>query len=183
MRIRPREYPGEGTHTESDGRTRVLCRTLDTTRRSAVLRRRSEARCFQRAHADRALAAAFSDLFWPTFVEFRGCVLLQHRYEPVNFERWWEATGGDARQVESVLNHTHIWDLFEGNEVADEAEALFAETLAKTWRAALREQFPKREMTVYVTNSEDDYGPTLHVVSHDAQSEGPSRSGTRAPLR
>lgn len=56
-------------------------------------------------------AAVMAELFTPAFVEVRGCVLLRHRFSERNFLTWWDKLDGDVIQIESVLNHTHLWDL------------------------------------------------------------------------
>src|SRR5438876_9730226 len=61
--------------------------------------------------ADYDLAVAFSKLFWPDFIEVDGCILLATSYSPENFAHWKESLKGDKRAIETMLNHTHIWDL------------------------------------------------------------------------
>jgi hypothetical protein len=57
-------------------------------------------------------AIAYAELFWPSFVEHDGCILLSGRFDQDNLKSWLAATGGDRQAVEGVINHTHILDLF-----------------------------------------------------------------------
>jgi hypothetical protein len=94
------------------------------------------------------LAAAFTKLFWPDFVEVDGCVLLQRSYSPATFAQWMEKLGGDRREVESVMNHVHISDLFlNPSRDVEYSEALFeflAHALMRGWKSALRDAFPDK---------------------------------------
>ncbi len=110
------------------------------------------------------LAVAFSSLFWPMFVEVEGCVFLQERYDPSNFREWWRKLCGDARRVEGIVNHVHLWDLFDLDEQSVPEEALqdLAEILSLTWACALRSQFPDRSFDVRVDlDGTEEYGPTI----------------------
>ena len=42
-------------------------------------------------------AIADVELFWPSFVEHDGCILLAGRFDQANFQNWIAATGGDKK--------------------------------------------------------------------------------------
>jgi hypothetical protein len=110
------------------------------------------------------LAVAFSSLFWPEFVEVEGCVLLRERYSPSQFQDWWKELGGDRSTVEGVVNHVHLWDLFDLDEeaVPDKAIRDLAQVLASTWRCALQHRFPRKAFEVrLILDDPDEYGPTI----------------------
>jgi len=109
------------------------------------------------------LAVAFSALYWPEFVEVEGCVLLRERYEPVNFREWKEEFGGDLSRVEGIVNHVHLWDLFQPDEasVPERAIESLGRILSCTWQCALRQQFPGREFDVRFVEDDSEYGPTI----------------------
>lgn len=111
------------------------------------------------------LAVAFTELFWPRFVEHRGCILLAHHFDERGFEQWWTRLDGDCGAIEATVNHLHLWDVFdpEAEDVPAQAMRHLADVLAKTWRAALHEQFPDREVVVEVSDTPEDYGPTILV--------------------
>lgn len=99
------------------------------------------------------LLAGAATLFWPRFVEVRGCVLRHDCYRPDNFQHWWEKLNGDHRRIEGVLNHQHISDLYLNSqeEAVPEFNDTFARILGQTWRAALTDQFPGRGFDVQVS--------------------------------
>src|SRR5438067_1937163 len=82
------------------------------------------------------LAAVFSKLFFPDFVEVRGCVILAEHYEATNFQRWWRELDGKRSALERTLNHTHLYDLFDDNDVSssDGASLQVYEYVASTLR-------------------------------------------------
>ncbi len=118
----------------------------------------------QRGDAD--LALAFARLFWPVFVERRGCVLLEHRADDDAISQWLDASNGDPQRVEAMLNHVHLWDEIPGEGSAGNEEALMtvARVVARCWMAALAERFPGREFLVDVARPDVDYGPTLYLT-------------------
>lgn len=110
------------------------------------------------------LALAFSSFFWPEFVEVEDCVLLGERYSPSRFQDWWKELGGDRSRIEEVVNHVHLWDLFNLDEesLPDEAIRDLAVVLASTWRCALQYRFPRKTFEVRVTlDDPEEYGPTI----------------------
>jgi hypothetical protein len=113
-----------------------------------------------------SLAVAYSYLFWPTFVEVEGCTLLSERYDQANFRQWWERLSGHVPEVEKVINHVHLWDLFPEEEGLPEgALEELACVMGKCWQQALTEAYPAREFEVRVSTSEEDYGPTVCFAS------------------
>jgi hypothetical protein len=113
------------------------------------------------------LAIAYSTLFWPSFIEVQSCVLLRHRYKEETFIKWLDHFGGRARDVEAMINHVHLWDLFdpESEGVPEEAMEDLAYIVSKCWEAALRDSFPSRSFEVTVSSTADDYGPTITFSS------------------
>jgi hypothetical protein len=110
------------------------------------------------------MAIAMASLFWPTFVDVDGCVLLDRTSGSSSFQGWREKLKDD-RDVEAMLNHVHLWDLFDpdGEGVPNETMDELANIIAKCWLAALKDQFPERTFDVAVTGEPDDYGPTITV--------------------
>jgi hypothetical protein len=110
-------------------------------------------------------AVAFAALFWPTFVEVRGCIVWRERLDSANFERWWVELNGRRAEIEATINHLHLWDPFDPSEeqVSSDAISELAAVLARTWAAALRDQFPDLQFEVSRADDPDEYGPTLTV--------------------
>lgn len=113
------------------------------------------------------LALAFAELFWPRFVEIRGCVLLKERYEASNFETWWEKLSGHTHEIEAMINHIHLWDLFDLDEEAVPEAAMeeLVEVIGLCWGCALRHTYPGRRFDVVVSTDESEYGPTVTFKS------------------
>jgi hypothetical protein len=116
-----------------------------------------------------ATALALATVLWPEFVEARGCVLWSERYEPDNFQEWWDKLGGNRQAIESTINHLHLWDVFDAGEdpTAEEALEALAGIVAQSWRAALENEFPGRRFEVTVARLDEDYGPTITFSSRD----------------
>ena len=107
-------------------------------------------------------AAAVLALCSPDLVEARGCVLMAERFDQANFATWWDKLDGRGPDVERVINHVHLWDVFtDVDDVAEPVLERFAEELADVWRAVLAHRFPDRTFVVEVTGGPDEYGPTL----------------------
>jgi hypothetical protein len=98
--------------------------------------------------ADFDLAAAFAKMFWPDFVEVEDCVILQRNYSLEAFAEWMERYDGDRRAVESMLNHTHIADLFLNSPrdvtYPDELYEFVAHALIYGWKQALHDKYPEK---------------------------------------
>lgn len=119
-------------------------------------------------------AFAVARLLWPRFIESRGCVFVKDISSVESLDQWWSELGGDIPAVESMLNHLHLWDLFddsdsdvgEGNAVVEASLREFAELIAETWRLALSIEFPGRRFVVETSDGPNEYGPsvTFHSV-------------------
>src|SRR5688572_15180593 len=57
------------------------------------------------------LAVAFTDLFWPRFVEARGCVFMAENFPGFNLDEWWEHLQGDRARLEALVNTVHLYDV------------------------------------------------------------------------
>ncbi len=105
--------------------------------------------------ADADLAAAFTKLFWPDFVEVDGCVLLARSYDPENFAHWMQHLQGNRRDVESQLNHTHIGDLFlnhrPGDGFSSELWDYLGKMLCIMWKHAVQEAYPDKQFAFFMT--------------------------------
>jgi hypothetical protein len=113
-----------------------------------------------------AEAAATSLLFWPEFVEYRGCVFLKFVFDEGAVENWFTELNGDGKAVESVANHVHLWDFFAARTDAENGVLVqLASRLSEMWNAALLLAFPDRRFVVAVSRESDDYGPTVSFRS------------------
>jgi hypothetical protein len=105
----------------------------------------------------------FCRLLFPDFFVSEGAVILSAKYDHDAFIVWLAKFNGDARAVEKIMNHTHLYDVFAGcmDEVDDVVFEQLAEVIALSWRLALKEKFPDTNFSVDVSNSDQDYGPTV----------------------
>jgi len=107
-------------------------------------------------------ALAVLALCSPVLVEARGCVLLAERFDEASFATWWDESDGRVPEIERVINHVHLWDVFRDVDDVPEAELeRFAQELAEVWRAVLARRLPGRTFVVDVSGGPDEYGPTL----------------------
>lgn len=82
-------------------------------------------------------AVALARFFWPEFIEVRGCILLKDRYAPETF-REWEGELHSRADIEAVINHVHLWDVFPRDDaMSEDAMAFLGRVIEATWTAAL----------------------------------------------
>lgn len=102
----------------------------------------------------------------PSLIEVHGCVLLEELYEPNNFEHWWDQLAGDTQRVESIINHIHLRDVFNREQIPEEALSQFTLRLAELWRCALPAKVPGRRFDVQVELAPEHDGPTVSFSSY-----------------
>jgi hypothetical protein len=110
------------------------------------------------------LAIAFGRLFWPELIEVDGCVLIRDHYRRPNFELWRDHFSGDIAEIEKMINHIDLEDLYHAagdnldEATADKVLSELAQIISQTWAAALRERFPDRRFSVGLFPGDDfDY--------------------------
>ena len=112
-------------------------------------------------------ALAYSDLFWPEFVEHEGCVFMERAADSF---RGWSEPLGDPSKVEAMLNHRQVCDLFEWESSHNMMIGL-GRVLRDAWTLKLARDFPERRFAVelYDTPSENptDYQITFYQVPKD----------------
>lgn len=117
------------------------------------------------------LAAGFAKLHWPDFIEVDNCVLLAERCTPSNFEQWTQHFGGNRHSIESMINHTHDYDLFnyaaDRETVAPDVWEHIGQTLLASWRAAIHQAFPARRFAFDYATEPNEYGPTITFWQED----------------
>jgi hypothetical protein len=95
------------------------------------------------------LAVGYSVLFWPSFIEHNGCVFFSD-FSEESYRGFMQQCNGDRRQVETVMNHCHIFDYFShANGHATAAQLLYlGRVLKEIWQVKLAADFPQRCFTV-----------------------------------
>lgn len=108
-----------------------------------------------------------TSLIYPRFLQVEGCTILEEQYDKQSFRTWFEHFNGDVANVERMINHLHLWDLFKPSkeEISDDIMRAFGSTLEITWALAAEAQFPGRNMQGSFDWEEVDYGPTITVFS------------------
>ncbi len=100
-------------------------------------------------------------LLIPAFIEHEGGVFLHDNFTLSSYSDW-KLKLGDVVEVEKVLNHQHVYDLFSTrDEVSETSFEGVANLMAHTLRLALGFSFPKRRFEVFVSDTDQDYGPTV----------------------
>lgn len=110
-------------------------------------------------HLTLTAAVLFADLMLPDLVEVRGCVLRRAAYDPAVFDEWWATEKGQVAAIERVINHLHLWDVFEPTDAGEEAAlSWLAGRIAESWQRHGASLFPDHRFVAEVT---DEYGPTV----------------------
>lgn len=122
------------------------------------------------------IAAAFSKVFWPEFIEVDGLVFLAERYPKLVMspEEYRQKREENPASIEWLVNHIdipylfHISDTHPFNEEGilapiyeSELYDYLARTLIVSWKHALKEAFPDREFVF----SYDSHEITPTVIS------------------
>ncbi|WP_340146342.1 hypothetical protein [Pseudomonas poae] len=104
-----------------------------------------------------------SKLFFPDFVVVGEAVFLEAKYEDKVFDCWLKQFEGDLQATEKMINHTHLYDVFDGysEDVDDKVFEQVAEVVALSWRLVLANNYPKKKFNVEVSSSDQDYGPVV----------------------
>lgn len=113
------------------------------------------------------VVTAVGRLLVPALVEYEGGVFLQDQFTLSGYSHWKEELG-DIIAVEKILNHQHVYDLFgTTGEITEASFERVANLMAQTLRLTLRDSFPGSSFNVYVSNTDQDYGPIVGFHSAD----------------
>jgi len=91
-------------------------------------------------------ARTLANLFWPTFIEVDGYVLLASHYTAENLADWRDRHPDNRRAIEDVINHVHVEDL--SVTTTRDGLASLGQHLATAWRQTLRGRFADRQVRV-----------------------------------
>jgi hypothetical protein len=119
------------------------------------------------------LAVAFAKLFWPDFVEYRGCVITSDGFTEAGFDAWWDRLKGDRVAIEHILNHIHVLDLLpnDRSELDPSVCQFLGAAIVEMWASRVRQLFPNRRFIVRLENAEDgaNAGPTVQLFQDRSQ--------------
>lgn len=108
-------------------------------------------------------ALAYSDLFWPRFVEFEGYIL-RDGFNLENLRSWEKQDGPTRRNIEAAVNYLGIGDLFaneENTELLYRRVVRLGDVLSQMYTAKLRQDFPNRQFEVSLLVDEHEYALTF----------------------
>lgn len=114
-------------------------------------------------HITAPLAIAHSTLFWPEFIEYKGCVFSdrnqvnEFKFLKESFSEWDKAFKGDKTRIEAMMNHRHILDILGSPDIntnlgkphpTKEQVLFLGRALKEIWECKLKRDFPKRKFIV-----------------------------------
>lgn len=102
-------------------------------------------------------------LLFPDFVVVQEGVFLEGKYDADIFVSWLKHFNGDLQATEKMLNHTHLYDVFDScsGDIDDRIFEQLASVLALSWRLVLKDKFPERKFSVDISITDQDYGPIV----------------------
>jgi hypothetical protein len=110
----------------------------------------------------------YINILYPTFVR-RGDLVLRSEGIPddwSDFMRQAQEAQWSGSDIEYVINHVHITDLFLNDPDRDaiqiEVYGFLADMIADLWQKRLQDTFPDRQFDVSVTNR--DISPKVYAV-------------------
>jgi hypothetical protein len=109
-------------------------------------------------------AIAFSKLYFPTFIEYKNCVILESRFDEAVFEDWYKEFNGEIKQIERMCNLYELKDLFHINS-SDESTNKTKELgkiLKMSWEQNLKILFPNRSIVVNLIDENDNNYITIN---------------------
>ncbi|MCU7612974.1 hypothetical protein N0B16_00835 [Chryseobacterium sp. GMJ5] len=100
-------------------------------------------------------------IYFPDIIAHEKGFFLKEKISDELYNVWFNKLNGDIQEVEKVINHLHIYDLFgHFNEVIDEAIFLeIASQIKLSWEFYLKYKFPVKEFVIDF--NKNDYGPTI----------------------
>lgn len=96
------------------------------------------------------LAIGYSFLFWPDFIEHDNCIFIKSHFSVDNFMQWTKVDYvKNFAQIESVINHIHIVDLFsDQTEITPDQVIFLGKKLCEIYLAKLTINFPDKHFIV-----------------------------------
>lgn len=119
---------------------------------------------------DANAALAFTKFFFPTFIEKKGCVILDFRYDEMIFNQWYDQFEGDVSLVEKFCNLYDVADYFHINQSSTEKRQNIliedlAKVLEKIWQLNCNLLFPNKKLIVERFKEYGDTCITLYSKS------------------
>lgn len=112
------------------------------------------------------LLLSIISILYPNTIEYENCIILEKSFDKENFASWKKESYTNT-QIECVLNHLHIYDLFNNQEEGEEEHCLenleyLGKIIIKFWKVALTDKYPNKTFEFVFSNEGNDYGPTIY---------------------
>ncbi len=102
---------------------------------------------FASSHVE--IAIAYTKVFWPDFFEYKGGYFLKDIFDESIYQQWEEKLKGNISEIEKVINHLHIEDLFQDTESFSQQNILYlGSIIAEMWSARLSQLYPSVKFEV-----------------------------------
>lgn len=107
----------------------------------------------------------FLELYWPTFMQKDGYVLLKENYTEEKYNR----LVTDKINPEFWINLLTIDDFFSNSENKEKEQISFSKKLVEIWKTKLEKDFPSMEFTVkcIADKQSGDCGLTFYQTKHE----------------
>lgn len=109
-------------------------------------------------------ALAFSKFFFPTFIFYKGCVVLEDRFDKETFELWFDKFNGEVSKIEKMCNLYELKDFFHINSEDNSIERLkqLGIILQQSWRINLDKLFPQISFEIIVFEEFEELFITIY---------------------
>ena len=110
----------------------------------------------------------YISILWPAFVLYDDCVF-PGLPDPKHYQGFMQSLGGDKREVEKVMNHQHISDMFTVSEfpLTEDAALVIGRVLKEMWSCKLARDFPDRAFSVeFFAEDRQDAGASDPLLRH-----------------
>jgi len=115
-------------------------------------------------------AIAFSKLYFPTFITYKGCIILESRFDIMVFNDWFNEFKGDIGQVERMCNLYEVKDIFHINDsnITEEKIEELGNILKKSWELNTNMLYPNRDIEVFLFLEDDNLYITINSTEKQA---------------
>ncbi|MGC9261370.1 MAG: hypothetical protein ACP5I8_14990 [Phycisphaerae bacterium] len=100
----------------------------------------------------------YISIVWPEFILYDDCVF-RSSPDPKTYHGFMEMFHGNKMEVERVMNHEHVADMFMNKEfsLTEEIVIFIGTRLQQMWSCKLSRDFPGRIFTVeFITDKQSD---------------------------
>ncbi len=113
-------------------------------------------------------AIAFSKLYFPTFIEYKNCIILESRFNETIFNDWFVKFEGDLIKIEQHCNLYETKDFFHINDSDQSIEKnkQLGELLKISWELSLKSLFPNRNSKVYLFEQDGNSYITISTLKN-----------------